>query len=343
MSATQTITQAGNAKPDAIGRRSSPKLTTHADTAPRTRAAREARKAREPRTSSAAASRGGFEIDADVAAIATTDVDASASADVETARGERDARGEHDERVEPFPLAPAAREALIRWTRAATSPRRVVTRSLVVLLAASGASNVAIAARLGVSRATVALWKTRFLDGGPEALRNDAPGRGRKRGRDPQLVARILHASAQPPLHGARWTLRDIARRVGASHASVQRVLREHDATATARPAHAVIVAPARAAQAKGITSSRGAHAVGVAPTRAGQASGITSLHGAHAIGGAALRGAQVISETERVPSARGGVATALPLSDASPRIITIRHQCDDVRSRRSIFRKATA
>jgi transposase len=126
-------------------------------------------------------------------------------------------------------LTPLDRDQLTRWTRAATSPWRLVTRSRIVLLAASGESNVAIAAHLGITRATVALWKARFVEGGPAALLSDAAGRGRKRGRDPRLIARILHARTGPPPRGARWTMRAIAEQVGTSHATVQRVLREHD------------------------------------------------------------------------------------------------------------------
>jgi transposase len=343
MSATQTITHDGAATLDTIGRRSSPKLTAHAAAA-----AARTRVARESRTSPAPVSRRR----------------AASGCDDGSQRNDRDGR---DERDGLFALSPAHCERLTRWTRAATSPRRVVTRSLVVLLAASGASNVAIAARLGVTRATVALWKTRFLDGGPDALLTDAPGRGRKPGRDPHLVARILHASTQRPPHGDRWTLRHIAARVGASHATVQRVLREHGAAAMARPAHAiavesvhgshasirpscsahpVIVAePVHAAQASRIGSSRGARAVGIASAQAAQTSGISSSRAVHAVSGAgaSVRAAQAISETPRAAMARGGMAAALPLFDASSRVITTRHRRDDVRSRRSIFRKVTA
>lgn len=267
----------------------------------------------------------------------------TAHADAVDERIGRNDRSARNERGDTFALSPADRQRLTRWTRAATSPRRVVTRSLVVLLAASGSSNVAIAARLGVTRATVALWKARFLDGGPEALLNDAPGRGRKPGRDPQLVARILHATAQHPPHGARSTLRDIARRANTSRATVQRVLREHGLDAAPH-------APARSTA--GSRSSRDAHPRIDASVQDPQASDNVAprmprvprdaharidafTHDAH--------DAQAISETSRRSTTHPVMAAALPLSDASPRVIAIRHQRDGLRSRRSTFRKVTA
>ena len=73
----------------------------------------------------------------------------------------------------------SARTQLERWVKAATTPQRLVRRSRIALLAMDGLSSDEIAARVGVSRPTVVLWKSRFEDGGPDALVKDAPGRGR--------------------------------------------------------------------------------------------------------------------------------------------------------------------
>lgn len=73
----------------------------------------------------------------------------------------------------------ALRTRLERWVRGATTPQRVVRRARIVLLALDGIPPDEIAARVGVSRPTVALWIERFADGGPDALLHDAPGRGR--------------------------------------------------------------------------------------------------------------------------------------------------------------------
>ena len=120
------------------------------------------------------------------------------------------------------------RDELLRWTRASTTPQRVVVRSTIVLLAAAGWTDSRIAADVGVTRRTVALWRGRFVTTGGRALLVDAPGRGRKPGRDVATVERILAMTAQPPSDGNRWTVRSLARAVGVSHATVQRVWKEH-------------------------------------------------------------------------------------------------------------------
>jgi len=61
-----------------------------------------------------------------------------------------------------------------------TAPQRLVLRSRIVLLLADGCPAREVARRLGVSRPTVALWRRRYAEEGPEALTHDRPGRGRK-------------------------------------------------------------------------------------------------------------------------------------------------------------------
>ena len=58
------------------------------------------------------------------------------------------------------------RAVLEARTRAYTAPYHMVVRAEIVLLAADGMENVAIANRLRVSVATVALWRKRFFEEG---------------------------------------------------------------------------------------------------------------------------------------------------------------------------------
>src|SRR5215213_6711260 len=58
-------------------------------------------------------------------------------------------------------------------------------RAEIVLLAADGISNLAIAARLGITRVTVALWRKRFATKRLEGLTDEPrPGAPRKIGDD---------------------------------------------------------------------------------------------------------------------------------------------------------------
>src|SRR3954454_13796 len=55
------------------------------------------------------------------------------------------------------------REQLGRWSRRATSAQALALRSKIILRCADGADNVAVAAALGCSTATVGKWRRRFV------------------------------------------------------------------------------------------------------------------------------------------------------------------------------------
>jgi transposase len=115
------------------------------------------------------------------------------------------------------------------WVKSA-SLARLKRRSRIILLLASGMSQAAVAAQLGVSRRTVAIWRQRFLEGGPGSLEHDRPGRGRPKGRSADAVAAISAAMAAPPAGQERWTARALAKHVGVSHSTVLRVWRDKQA-----------------------------------------------------------------------------------------------------------------
>ncbi len=82
--------------------------------------------------------------------------------------------------AEPLALDAEQRRTLEAWISARNTPQKVVFRSRIVLLAASGQPNRRIAQELQTSRPTVILWRNRFAAGGPAALTEEEPGRGRK-------------------------------------------------------------------------------------------------------------------------------------------------------------------
>ena len=110
------------------------------------------------------------------------------------------------------------RATLERWVRAGTTPQRLVFRSQIVLLAASGMPSKHVAHQLDTSQDTVRLWRRRFAAGGPDTLRRDAPGRGRKRqitaAREQQVVEATLHRA---PPRATQWSLRSMAAAQGLS------------------------------------------------------------------------------------------------------------------------------
>ena len=121
------------------------------------------------------------------------------------------------------------RRLLETWTRAHHAPQSVVMRCQVVLLAADGLANNAIAQALGISRPTVLLWRARFAARGPQALVQDAPGRGRRRSITAATVQRIVTATTQTtPPAATHWSCRTLARTQGVSPATVQRIWDAH-------------------------------------------------------------------------------------------------------------------
>jgi transposase len=121
------------------------------------------------------------------------------------------------------------RAALQQQARGRSLPARLVERSRIVLRAADGLQNDEIAAEFGITPEKVARWRNRFLDGGLEALRKDAPRPGRTRTIDDRAVTRVVQMTTQEkPDNATHWSTRTMAEAVGVSAASVRRIWRAH-------------------------------------------------------------------------------------------------------------------
>jgi transposase len=125
-------------------------------------------------------------------------------------------------------LDAAERHELQHRMRATTIAVRDRQRAEIILLRANGMTQGQIAARLGMSRATVNGWCQRFLAQRLAGL-DDAPGRGRKPSLSPAAVRMVLDKAVSPPATLARWSCRTMARAAGISQASVQRLWAAND------------------------------------------------------------------------------------------------------------------
>lgn len=106
---------------------------------------------------------------------------------------------------------------------------RLQQRARIVLLAAKGQQNKDIALQVGLDRRQVALWRERFIDGGIEALRKDAPRCGRPASVMAQMESRIVHATLhETPINATHWSTRTLAEHLGVGATTVRRVWRRN-------------------------------------------------------------------------------------------------------------------
>src|SRR5215468_8398470 len=125
-------------------------------------------------------------------------------------------------------LSGEERGELERRINATTVAVRDRQRAQIVVLSAAGMSQHQIAARVGVSRVTVKLWCQRFLANRLAGL-EDAAGRGRKPSVPLEAVRVVLDKVVTPPATLGRWSCRTMARAIGISAASVQRLWAAND------------------------------------------------------------------------------------------------------------------
>ena len=112
---------------------------------------------------------------------------------------------------------------LERRVKAKTAAVRERQRAQIVLLSACGLKQAQIAAKVGVSRVTVSHWCGRFAALGLDGL-EDAKGRGRKASLPLDKIRRVLEDVSRPPPHLGRWSCRTMAKAVGLSKNTVQRL-----------------------------------------------------------------------------------------------------------------------
>ena len=100
----------------------------------------------------------------------------------------------------------------------------LVRRAKIILLRASGNSNVEIAQQLEMTNATVGKWRRRFLEYGISGLHDELrPGRPRPISdeRVAQLVRKTLKMK---PKAGTHWSIRQVAAESGVSKSTVHRI-----------------------------------------------------------------------------------------------------------------------
>ena len=126
-------------------------------------------------------------------------------------------------------LNAAEREQLAAIAADRNRPRKHVERARIVLASADRRSVQQVAQSIGVSRPTVWRWQQRFAESGVDGLLRD---RTRKPGKAPiaeETRARVVALTCtEPPHQATHWTGRAMAKAMGISVGSVQRIWRAH-------------------------------------------------------------------------------------------------------------------
>jgi len=126
-------------------------------------------------------------------------------------------------------LTPDQQSILEAQARSRSLSARVVERSRIVLLAASGKQDKEIARSLHMTPKKVSRWRKRFLQLGLAGLKKDAPRPGRTPKINARLIKRVVEMTTrQKPANATHWSTRTLAKAAGISEASVRRIWRAH-------------------------------------------------------------------------------------------------------------------
>src|SRR5271166_6091457 len=116
------------------------------------------------------------------------------------------------------------------WLAAMGTPQQVALRCRIVLAAATGRPETAIAAETSTNRKTVRLWKERFAAQGLPSLWEIAPGRGRKPTYSAAQVQDVIDSTLRSkPKANTHWSCRLMAARSGMSKSTVSNLWRSHN------------------------------------------------------------------------------------------------------------------
>ena len=122
-------------------------------------------------------------------------------------------------------LTEEERKALTKLVRGRRTQVRVVCRAQIVLAAARGMENRAIAKELEVTRETVGRWRSRFAQDRLEGILKDLPRGGRKPTVRSEVESLIIRKTTQEkPNNATHWSTRTLAEELGVSRCMVQRV-----------------------------------------------------------------------------------------------------------------------
>ena len=129
----------------------------------------------------------------------------------------------------PLSLGPADRKELLAVRQHRSTPQSIVLRINIVLGAAEGRANHALARELLTSLPTVLLWRRRYEAEGIVGILEDHPRAGRPKTITADKEAAIVEATLRTqPRNATHWSVRAMAAAQHVSAATVYRIWRRH-------------------------------------------------------------------------------------------------------------------
>src|SRR5215204_4481703 len=126
-------------------------------------------------------------------------------------------------------LHPSDRHRLEAVVADRNTPQKHVWRAEIVLLSADGAGTVEIMRRTGTSKTCVWRWQERFAIAGVEGLLRDKTRPSRVPPLGQEVIDTVVAlTAAEPPHEATHWTAAAMAKAVGISVSSVQRIWKAH-------------------------------------------------------------------------------------------------------------------
>ena len=118
------------------------------------------------------------------------------------------------------------REKLEAWVRRPKTAQRLALRSRIVLVAADGLSNNAVAEQLGVCLPTVIKWRQRFLEDRLEGLVDEPRPGAPRQITDAQIEQVVTRTLESKPSNATHWSTRGMATTLGLSQSAISRIWR---------------------------------------------------------------------------------------------------------------------
>ena len=126
-------------------------------------------------------------------------------------------------------LMPGDRRRLEALVRDRNAPHKHVWRAAIVLLSTDGIGTNEIMRQTGKSKTCVWRWQERFMQEGYDGLLRDKTRPSRIKPLRSDIAARVVVLTqTDPPAEATHWTAAMMAKAVGISASSVQRIWRAH-------------------------------------------------------------------------------------------------------------------